>query len=165
MRYPTREYQRDSPSDLLLRRPQGIKPKKKLVKIRGYGLTRKVISAPRQRRLLTPLYSGDDRVHLIFKWTLSQMTEPTVPHHRATYSMPFKLDLVQRSLKPGACVVQLARASAIRSVNFAFHLWGTSPDIYTVIVIALMGIIFTIISFNEIMIKIRYTVVIGHPFN
>ena len=29
MRYPTREYQRDSPSDLLLRRPQGIKPKKK----------------------------------------------------------------------------------------------------------------------------------------
>ncbi|WP_077795604.1 hypothetical protein, partial [Shigella sonnei] len=45
MRYPTREYQRDSPSDLLLRRPQGIKPKKKIVKIRDSGLTRKVISA------------------------------------------------------------------------------------------------------------------------
>ncbi|STH01824.1 Uncharacterised protein [Escherichia coli] len=44
MRYPTREYQRDSPSDLLLRRPQGIKPKKKIVKIRDSGLTRKVIS-------------------------------------------------------------------------------------------------------------------------
>ncbi|MBX8772499.1 hypothetical protein GW739_24340, partial [Shigella sonnei] len=43
--YPTREYQRDSPSDLLLRRPQGIKPKKKIVKIRDSGLTRKVISA------------------------------------------------------------------------------------------------------------------------
>ncbi|WP_152030209.1 hypothetical protein, partial [Escherichia coli] len=42
--YPTREYQRDSPSDLLLRRPQGIKPKKKIVKIRDSGLTRKVIS-------------------------------------------------------------------------------------------------------------------------
>ncbi|PQN96766.1 hypothetical protein C5K15_25215 [Shigella dysenteriae] len=45
MRYPTREYQRDSPSDLLLRRPQGIKPKKKIVKIRDSGLTRKVILA------------------------------------------------------------------------------------------------------------------------
>lgn len=44
MRYPTREYQRDSPSDLLLRCPQGIKPKKKIVKIRDSGLTRKVIS-------------------------------------------------------------------------------------------------------------------------
>lgn len=51
MRYPTREYQRDSPSDLLLRRPQGIKPKKKLVKIRGYGLTRKVISALSECRI------------------------------------------------------------------------------------------------------------------
>ncbi|EFW2150773.1 hypothetical protein FKG77_17055, partial [Shigella sonnei] len=48
---PTREYQRDSPSDLLLRRPQGIKPKKKIVKIRDSGLTRKVIST------LTPLHS------------------------------------------------------------------------------------------------------------
>ncbi|EFZ60955.1 hypothetical protein ECLT68_0013 [Escherichia coli LT-68] len=33
MRYPTREYQRDSPSDLLLRRPQGIKPKRKSSKL------------------------------------------------------------------------------------------------------------------------------------
>ncbi|EAB1660152.1 hypothetical protein FNN88_26855 [Salmonella enterica subsp. diarizonae] len=51
MRYPTREYQRDSPSDLLLRRPQGIKPKKKIVKIRDSGLTRKVISAITERRI------------------------------------------------------------------------------------------------------------------
>jgi len=51
MRYPTREYQRDSPSDLLLRRPQGIKPKKKIVKTRGSGLTRKVISALSERRI------------------------------------------------------------------------------------------------------------------
>ena len=51
MRYPTREYQRDSPSDLLLRRPQGIKPKKKIVKIRDSGLTRKVISALNEVRL------------------------------------------------------------------------------------------------------------------
>ncbi|ARR39694.1 hypothetical protein AT852_08450 [Shigella sonnei] len=50
MRYPTREYQRDSPSDLLLRRPQGIKPKKKIVKIRDSGLTRKVISAKKKNR-------------------------------------------------------------------------------------------------------------------
>lgn len=39
--YPAREYQRDSPSDLLLRRPQGIRPQKKIVKTRGSGLTRK----------------------------------------------------------------------------------------------------------------------------
>ncbi|STM86438.1 Uncharacterised protein [Escherichia coli] len=51
MRYPTREYQRDSPSDLLLRRPQGIKPKKKIVKIRDSGLTRKVISALTECRI------------------------------------------------------------------------------------------------------------------
>ncbi|ECC5188110.1 hypothetical protein CS238_21835 [Salmonella enterica] len=44
MRYPACEYQRGSPSDLLLRLPQGIRPKKKLVKTRGSGLTRKVIS-------------------------------------------------------------------------------------------------------------------------
>lgn len=37
------------------------------------------------------------------------MTQPTVPRQRATYSMPFKLDLVQRSLQPGACVARLAR--------------------------------------------------------
>ncbi len=55
MRYPTREYQRDSPSDLLLRRPQGIKPKKKIVKIRDSGLTRKVISA------LTECLSKEER--------------------------------------------------------------------------------------------------------
>lgn len=52
MRYPTREYQRDSPSDLLLRRPQGIKPKKKIVKIRDSGLTRKVILAYSLNRLV-----------------------------------------------------------------------------------------------------------------
>lgn len=52
MRYPTREYQRDSPSDLLLRRPQGIKPKKKIVKIRDSGLTRKVISALTECRMV-----------------------------------------------------------------------------------------------------------------
>ncbi|EPB7110615.1 hypothetical protein ACRRM7_005079, partial [Escherichia coli] len=51
MRHPTREYQRDSPSDLLLRRPQGIKPKKKIVKIRDSGLTRKVISASTEHRI------------------------------------------------------------------------------------------------------------------
>ncbi len=51
MRYPTREYQHDSPSDLLLRRPQGIKPKKKIVKIRDSGLTRKVISASTEHRI------------------------------------------------------------------------------------------------------------------
>lgn len=51
MWYPTREYQRDSPSDLLLRRPQGIKPKKKIVKIRDSGLTRKVISASTEHRI------------------------------------------------------------------------------------------------------------------
>ncbi len=54
MRYPTREYQRDSPSDLLLRRPQGIKPKKKIVKIRDSGLTRKVISADIRAALPKP---------------------------------------------------------------------------------------------------------------
>lgn len=64
MRYPTREYQRDSPSDLLLRRPQGIKPKKKIVKIRDSGLTRKVISAPYQRRLVKIVLSGNNRAHL-----------------------------------------------------------------------------------------------------
>ena len=41
------------------------------------------------------------------------MTEPTAPRQRATYSMPFKLDLVQRSLQPGACVAQLARQNGI----------------------------------------------------
>ncbi|MCX8981099.1 transposase [Citrobacter portucalensis] len=41
------------------------------------------------------------------------MTEPTVPRQRATYSMPFKLDLVQRSLQPGACVALLARQNGI----------------------------------------------------
>lgn len=41
------------------------------------------------------------------------MTEPTVPRQRATYSMPFKLDLVQRSLQPGACVALLARENGI----------------------------------------------------
>lgn len=51
MRYPTREYQCDSPSDLLLRRPQGITPKKKIVKIRDSGLTRKVISAVSQNHI------------------------------------------------------------------------------------------------------------------
>lgn len=42
MRYPAREYPRDSPSDLLLRRLLGIKPKKKTVKIRDSGLTGEV---------------------------------------------------------------------------------------------------------------------------
>ena len=41
------------------------------------------------------------------------MTEPTAPRQRATYSMPFKLDLVQRSLQTGACVAQLARQNGI----------------------------------------------------
>lgn len=41
------------------------------------------------------------------------MTKPTVPRQRATYSMPFKLDLVQRSLQPGACVARLARQNGI----------------------------------------------------
>ncbi|KAF6706032.1 transposase [Enterobacter hormaechei] len=41
------------------------------------------------------------------------MTEPTVPRQRATYSMPFKLDLVQRSLQPGACVALIARQNGI----------------------------------------------------
>lgn len=41
------------------------------------------------------------------------MTEPTAPRQRATYSMPFKLDLVQRSLQSGACVAQLARQNGI----------------------------------------------------
>ena len=41
------------------------------------------------------------------------MTEPTAPRQRATYSIPFKLDLVQRSLQPGACVAQLARQNGI----------------------------------------------------
>jgi hypothetical protein len=62
MRYPTREYQRDSPSDLLLRRPQGIKSKKKIVKTRGSGLTRKVISALRPRRLEKLINPGNDDV-------------------------------------------------------------------------------------------------------
>ncbi len=43
----------------------------------------------------------------------SAMTEPTAPRQRATYSIPFKLDLVQRSLQPGACVAQLARQNGI----------------------------------------------------
>ncbi|MBK0019500.1 transposase [Kosakonia sp. S42] len=41
------------------------------------------------------------------------MTEPTAPRQLATYSMPFKLDLVQRSLQPGACVALLARQNGI----------------------------------------------------
>lgn len=41
------------------------------------------------------------------------MTEPTAPRQRATYSMPFKLDLVQRSLQPSACVAQLAGQNRI----------------------------------------------------
>lgn len=41
------------------------------------------------------------------------MTEPTVPRQRGTYSMPFKLDLVQRSLQPGACVALIARQNGI----------------------------------------------------
>ncbi|MBL5950366.1 transposase [Enterobacter asburiae] len=41
------------------------------------------------------------------------MTEPTARPLRATYFMPFKLDLVKRSLQPGTCVAQLARQNAI----------------------------------------------------
>lgn len=41
------------------------------------------------------------------------MTKPTAPRQRASYSMPFKLDLVQRMLQPGACVAQLARQNRI----------------------------------------------------
>ncbi|WP_077532039.1 hypothetical protein, partial [Shigella sonnei] len=61
--YPTREYQRDSPSDLLLRRPQGIKPKKKIVKIRDSGLTRKVISAFYVERLCGEFRFRGNSVH------------------------------------------------------------------------------------------------------
>ncbi|MGX5025302.1 transposase [Enterobacter sp. UPMP2060] len=39
--------------------------------------------------------------------------EPTVPRQRASYSMPLKLDLVQRSLQPGACVALIARQNGI----------------------------------------------------
>lgn len=41
------------------------------------------------------------------------MIEPSVPRQRATYSIPFKLDLAQRSLQPGACVALLARQNGI----------------------------------------------------
>ncbi|WP_214281737.1 hypothetical protein, partial [Escherichia coli] len=53
-------------SDLLLRRPQGIKPKKKIVKIRDSGLTRKVISALREVRsvrIILQLRSFSAAVH------------------------------------------------------------------------------------------------------
>jgi transposase len=41
------------------------------------------------------------------------MSETPVRRQRATYSMPFKLDLVQKSLQPGASVARLAREHGI----------------------------------------------------
>ncbi|WP_273908631.1 transposase [Enterobacter bugandensis] len=41
------------------------------------------------------------------------MSETPVRRQRATYSMPFKLDLVLKSLQPGASVARLAREHGI----------------------------------------------------
>lgn len=41
------------------------------------------------------------------------MSEPPVRRQRAVYSMPFKLDLVEKSLRPGTCVARLARENGI----------------------------------------------------
>ena len=41
------------------------------------------------------------------------MSEPPVRRQRAVYSMPFKLDLVEKSLRPGTCIARLARENGI----------------------------------------------------
>lgn len=41
------------------------------------------------------------------------MSEPPVRRQRAVYSMSFKLDLVEKSLRPGVCVARLARENNI----------------------------------------------------
>ncbi|QRR07574.1 hypothetical protein FPJ27_14885 [Burkholderia sp. MS455] len=59
MRYPTRGYQRDSPSALLLRRPQEIPMPMEKLENQSLRLTRKVISAARGGRWPT----GPDRMY------------------------------------------------------------------------------------------------------
>ncbi|WMU75482.1 transposase (plasmid) [Enterobacter bugandensis] len=62
------------------------------------------------------------------------MSETPVRRQRATYSMPFKLDLVQKSLQPGASIARLAREHGIND-NLLFtwrqryrHLLNTPVD-------------------------------------
>lgn len=62
------------------------------------------------------------------------MSETPVRRQRATYSMPFKLDLVLKSLQPGASVARLAREHGIND-NLLFtwrqryhHLLDTPVD-------------------------------------
>lgn len=62
------------------------------------------------------------------------MTDPTARRKRASYSMSFKINLVQQSLLPGASVARLARQHGIND-NLLFtwrqryrHLIDTPAD-------------------------------------
>lgn len=62
------------------------------------------------------------------------MTDPIAQRKRASYSMSFKIDLVQQSLQPGASVARLARQHGIND-NLLFtwrqryrHLIDTPAD-------------------------------------
>ncbi|WP_454520585.1 transposase [Citrobacter koseri] len=48
------------------------------------------------------------------KRTLSMSVSPHLSKNRASYTMEFKLGLVEKSYRPGACVAHLAREHGIK---------------------------------------------------